>query len=224
MVPVPGRSVRDEAGFTLLELLVVMVIFGFMLAVSVPALSRFTHRANLEQAARQTEELMQLARREAIKSNVNANVAFDYDSNQVYAYADTNANNVEDAGEKELGRFPLPKQVFFWGGEDATAKGAHAVITWGTTSASCTGCPNGGIAAFLPSGGISTFGADPTACTVSTGCAVHLGDKKDSSGNGNFLEVKVATPLTGKLELRKYNKATGTYLLRDENGTPWTWY
>jgi prepilin-type N-terminal cleavage/methylation domain-containing protein len=211
--------VRGEAGFTLIEILVAVVILGFMLAMGVPALVRFTHRANLEQTARLTEQLMQFARREAVKSNLTANVVFDYDKNQVYAYADANANNVEDPGEKELGRFPLPQKVYFWGGEDGAAEGANAVTaSWGTGTMTCTpSCPTGGIAAFLPDGSARSLGG------------VRFGDKKDSSGNGNFLEVRVAIAATGKLELGKYDPlplagSSTLYLVRDQGGRSWTWY
>ncbi len=221
MVPVPGRSVRGEAGFTILEMLVVLVIFGFMVAVSVPTLTRFTHRANLEQTARQTEQLMLVARREAVKSNVTTNVVYDYSSNQVYAYADANGNNYEDPGEKELGRIRLPQQVYFWSGEDAAPKGANALVPWNPSGVvTCTpSCPTGGITAFLPDGT-----PNGTAFSNTTGFIhlVHFGDKKDSSGKGNFLELGVLS--IGKIELRKYDPTTGKYLLRDENGTPWTWY
>jgi prepilin-type N-terminal cleavage/methylation domain-containing protein len=212
MVLVPGWRARGESGFSLIELLVVLVLGIILITVSVPAIVQFTHRANLEQAARQTGELMQLARREAVKSNVNANVVFDYNASQVYAYADANANNVEDAGETELGRFPLPKQVYFWGGEDSAAKGANAVITWASGNTCTPSCPTGGIAAFLPTGAAARTGA------------VRFGDFTATGKKGNFLEVRVAIAATGKLELRKWDPATSTYLLRDEGGKSWTWY
>lgn len=209
---VPGRGARGEAGFSLIELIVALALGIFLLVLVFPALAKYTHRASLETVARQTESLMQLARREAIKSNVNANVVFDYDANQVYAYADANANNVEDTGDKELGRFPLPKQVAFWAGEDAAAKGTNALINFGSGNVCTPTCPNGGIAAFLPTGAAARTGA------------VRFGDGKNSSGKGNFLEVRIGIAATGKLDLRKWDPATSTYLLRDEGGTPWTWY
>jgi Tfp pilus assembly protein FimT len=187
-----------------------------MLLLVLPAVAKYTHRATLETTAWQIQSLMLLARSEAVRSSLTANVVFDYDINQVYAYVDNNANNFKDPGEKEFGRFPLPKQVYFWGGEDAAAKGTNAVASCNPPTPptmTCTpSCPTGGIATFRPDG---TANKDEV-------CSVRLGDGKNSSGKGNFIEVRVVT--TGKLELGKWDPATSKYILRDENGKPWTWY
>jgi Tfp pilus assembly protein FimT len=52
----------------LIELLVVMAIIGMLLAVSVPALSRYAGQARLKAAARETVGLLSLARSLAIGS------------------------------------------------------------------------------------------------------------------------------------------------------------
>jgi type II secretory pathway pseudopilin PulG len=207
------RRARGGAGFTIIELVVVLVIgLGLMLIVF-PPLFRFTHRANLEQMARETASLMQVARRQAIRSNVTTNVVFDFDAGQVYAYVDNNGSNVEDAGEQELGRYPLPQKVFFWDGRDVAPKGINAVdVNW-TGSICVPSCPTGGIVSFLPNGSIAKTGA------------VHFGDKRDNlTREGNFMEVGIATAATSKIDIKKWDPTTSKYLLRDENGTSWTWY
>jgi prepilin-type N-terminal cleavage/methylation domain-containing protein len=220
---VAGRSARGEAGFTLIELLVVVTILFMLAFMMLPSIGRFTHRANLETTARQATSLIQAARREAVRSNTKVNVVFDFGSTatdpaQVYAYDDTNGNNVEDAGEREVGRFALPKAVYFWGAQDgvtidAVPEGANALLTFGTGNTCTPACPNGGFATFLP---------DSSA--VRTG-AVHFGDDVKVGTDGkNVLEVKVAVAATAKLELRKWDANSKKFLLRDENGVAWTWY
>jgi len=211
---VAPRSTRGASGFTLIELLVVLVIGLLLLTITLPAIQRFTHRATLETTARQTTALILLARREAVRENVQVNVVFDFgaatDRGQVYAYDDVNKNNVEDAGERELGRFPLPQGVYFWGAVDGGSVDAAAK----GTNVFPVGSPwVGGIATFPPDSW-----AVAAAVTTPQG-AVCFGD-----GLNNILQVRMVSAASGKFELRKWNVASSKFLLRDENGTPWTWY
>jgi type II secretion system protein H len=48
----PGTGVRGRAGFTLLELVIVMAVVGIMLAVTAPNLARFLHGRNVREDAR----------------------------------------------------------------------------------------------------------------------------------------------------------------------------
>ena len=53
-----GRRARGEAGFTIIELVVVLVIGLGLILITFPPLFRYTHRANLELMARETASLM----------------------------------------------------------------------------------------------------------------------------------------------------------------------
>jgi prepilin-type N-terminal cleavage/methylation domain-containing protein len=222
---VSRRSSHGAAGFSLIEIVVALAVGAFLFLLTVPMLHRYTHRANLENTARQTESLMQIARLQAVKQNVNANVVFDFDKNQVYAYVDSNANNVEDPGERELGRIALPQMVYFYAEKDSAPKQANAVDNFGVLT--CTpSCPNGGIARFFPDG--SAAGTDSTkpgatAVRFGDGHNIHTGDTQ-----GNFIEVRIVTPATGKIELSKWDYKASKYLRKGEsggdNGEGWAWY
>jgi type II secretory pathway pseudopilin PulG len=215
---VAPRSTRGEAGFSLIEILIAFLVGIFLLAMVFPAIQRFTHRENMEAIARETASLLRLARREAIKENATTDVIFDFNAGQVYAFVDGNGTNVEEAGERELGRFTLPKATSFRAAEDAAAQGANALITFDDGN-SCTTPPPASAAVSCAAYGISGIAAfRPDGSAVRTG-AVRFGD-----GYQNVLEVSIATAATGKIEMRKWDPASSSYLLRDQNGTPWKWY
>jgi len=69
-----------ERGFTLLELLVVLVIAGLLLAVVPPAAGRGSDRARLRGAAQELAGSLALARSEAILTNADAAFALDLGS------------------------------------------------------------------------------------------------------------------------------------------------
>ncbi len=69
-----------ERGFTLLELLVVLVIAGLLLAVVPPAAGRGSDRVRLRSAAQELAGSLALARSEAILTNADAAFALDLGS------------------------------------------------------------------------------------------------------------------------------------------------
>jgi general secretion pathway protein H len=62
----PPRFARAVAGVSLLELLVVLMIIGFVSAIVVPVLTGGTSNAELKSAARQLASGLRLARSEAV--------------------------------------------------------------------------------------------------------------------------------------------------------------
>lgn len=104
------RTSPREAGYSLIELAVVVIILGITLTASIPAFSRLMQSNSLQNAAGQFSGHMRLARQMAVTSGVSYIV--DWDSTETYLIIrDNNENDVPDVGEPADGPFTLPKRV-----------------------------------------------------------------------------------------------------------------
>jgi prepilin-type N-terminal cleavage/methylation domain-containing protein len=198
----PPRRPRTQ-GFTLIEMLLVLALLAILMSFGLPALQHYIYRGKIEGFARETSSLMALARLESVKRSVPARVEADYDLQEVRAYSDMNANGVLDGTDGVLGRYKLPKGVSFWGAPDASAQGANAIWSFDKVTTPY----NGGWMAFNSDGSANKTGA------------FRFGDNR-----GNYLEVLVANPGTGRLELRKWNPITSVWDAQGDNGQAWTFY
>jgi prepilin-type N-terminal cleavage/methylation domain-containing protein len=204
------RSHRT-AGFSLAELLVVLVVLVLVATFTVPPLLGYIHRGKMEGIARQTALQMQAARMEAIRANVPTRVVADFAADEIYAFTDLDRDGAFDpARDRFLGRQPLPSHVFFRAAEDTAAEDVNALINF-DDGRSCPGtCPPGGWADFRPDGSALKPGA------------FRFGDER-----GNCLEVRITTAATGRVEVRKYDPVSGEYWPQGEvggQGKSWEWF
>ncbi len=180
-------------GFTLIELIVVLLVVGLVLGLGLPALQQLIHRGKLEGFARQTSVMMQAARFEAIKRSRQVVVQIDTTTEQVVSWVDDNGDAVQDPGELQLGLMTLPSGV------DFAAPGGQAVIE-GFTTAGTTGWV--------------IYGTD--GATDLAG-AFRLGDQR-----GNFIEVRVATTAAARSTVLKWQDAQWLELGEGGGGWEWT--
>ncbi len=126
------RKYRNRQGFTLVEMIIVMVLAGVMAAVTVPRALRTSPEQEVHKLARQIMRDLESARMRAIASKRVVRVSF-YESNDFYAaYQDVTAGRSGVISETEqearasrflargsLGSIPgadLPKRVNFGSG------------------------------------------------------------------------------------------------------------
>jgi prepilin-type N-terminal cleavage/methylation domain-containing protein len=100
----PSKRVRGHSGFTLVELLVVLVVGMILMVVSYPELAKYYTRSQLEGTTQQLSLMMQKARYQAIK----------FSPQTTTVCADTaNRQVVASQGALQISQLALPKAVSF---------------------------------------------------------------------------------------------------------------
>ncbi|HXT50259.1 MAG TPA: GspH/FimT family protein [Thermoanaerobaculia bacterium] len=165
-----------EKGFTLVELIIVLVIIGIAAVIGMPALLNAIRRAETEGGVRQATVELRAARLEAVKHSATVYVEADFAKDQLVTWRENNLTAGLSADDEQLRRMPLPAKLYFWGPGDAAAEGPDATFPASTP-----------VLTFLPDGSI-----DEEA-------ALRFGDGR------NYLEVRVAPRATARVTMLKYN-------------------
>jgi len=93
-----GAPMKKNRGFTLLELMVVIGIFGIMAAVAVPNYLAWLPKYRLNGAARTLSSDLYLARMRSVAENRSFTVTFDVDENSYTIYNDKTPVKTVDIG------------------------------------------------------------------------------------------------------------------------------
>ena len=88
----PSKTVRGKAGFTLVELLVVLAIGMILALVSYPELAKYYTRSQLEGTTQQLALMLQKARFQAIRTNQTTSICADTAAKQVTGSIGTTPN------------------------------------------------------------------------------------------------------------------------------------
>lgn len=194
----PFKASRRNAGFSLVEFLIIFAVIVIMLLLGMPTLRSLIIRSRLEGIARQTGVMMQRARMESVRRGVPVVVRADYDQDDLFAFADVNDNGgnptsnlkfdpvagADDrAADYPVLRMPLPVNLSFWAATDGAAEGPDAIDGFTPVAGETLN-----VAVFEPDGSIRDRGAIVFADDF-----------------GNFLEVRVEPEATAHVQVRKYN-------------------
>lgn len=106
-----ARPKNHEAGFSIIELMVVVVIMTIVLAASIPALRQHTETVNLTKGSREVESSLKLARTRSVSTNNPVVVVFDTDASTYLLFEDADDDGTQDAGETGSGPFEVPNKI-----------------------------------------------------------------------------------------------------------------
>jgi Tfp pilus assembly protein FimT len=91
---------RSEIGFTLIDMMVVVCVFGILAAISIPSLSAATERMKLGQGQRQIERELQTARLKAVTANRRMRVRFNCPTATAYRMVEVIGTAADDAANR----------------------------------------------------------------------------------------------------------------------------
>ena len=201
-----------EAGFSVVEMLVVVLLIGLLAVWGYPSFLGTLNRLRLTSAAREAAVFMQVARMEATKRSVPTRVVYQDSATgligkpALLAYADLNSDGLYTAADDRVlaGPYELQKGVQLWGPLETSAEGTSAMQTW------CVAPP------FNNCG--PTFASNGSADSVG---AFRFRDRLN-----NIIEVRIDFAGTGKVVLQKWDGDGDTatdWWENGEGGNNWVW-
>lgn len=212
----PFAHRRGEAGFSLIELLIVIALIAGMALWGVPAFLNTLSRVRVTSAARELATLMQVGRLEAIKrSGQNGNLRTEVAALTYDAASRSFQIEVDVAPEDpDLGAFEPEMDL---GGVYILPKGVTVEAPGGDEEDAVAGWDEVAVVEdqwegpiFLSDGSVRSAGA------------YRLFDSR-----GNYLEVRIEFPATGKISIQKWfggGDPDTNWFENGEANRKWQWY
>ncbi len=113
-------------GFTLVELMFVILIFGVMMTISIPSFGRFLQTWKLHGEVDRMAASLRTARSAAIMRNINAVFQFSMDQENYFYFEDEDSDGQRDTAEYRSAVHTLPPGIVF----DSQTLGG-TVVTFG---------------------------------------------------------------------------------------------
>jgi prepilin-type N-terminal cleavage/methylation domain-containing protein len=110
-----GSHKARQIGFTLIELMIVITIFGIAAVASVPAMGRFLQSWRLGGNADEFANHMRSARSAAVMKNVDAVFQFNTGNGTYFYFEDDDGDGAKDGAEYQSATFELSEGVTFQG-------------------------------------------------------------------------------------------------------------
>jgi type II secretion system protein H len=102
---------KKDSGFTLAELMIVILIMGLVAALALPGYSQFLQSWKLNGEAAQFAATLRTARSTAIMKNLNVVFSFDVNTRSFFYFEDRDGDDVLDNNEYRSATYQLIPQI-----------------------------------------------------------------------------------------------------------------
>lgn len=126
------KKLFNRKGFTLTELMIIVIIIGVAAALAYPNFGKAVARLRIRNSARHMVSMMRLARSQAITNKVDVGVNFEEDGSAMTMFVNSSNPdfNTLDAGDSVLSVDSLPQDFLYIYGSpaDAESGGGSAIV------------------------------------------------------------------------------------------------
>lgn len=185
---VSGNGHLGSAGFTLVEVLVLVALLVLVLAVSFPALRQALHRSQLETATQQVASALFAARYQAVRQGVDARVDIAFEDQTITTLLD---RTKQGTFASRVGFLRIAPPVALQGPEDELPHGEQAIEGFEQDDA-------GGVVMFRPDGTAAAEGA------------VRL-----KGAGGEVYEIRLSPAASARIAVRAWDDLGGRWVERD---------
>jgi prepilin-type N-terminal cleavage/methylation domain-containing protein len=105
--------VAKSKGFSLVELMFVILIFGLLMTASMPSFGRFLQTWKLHGEVDKMAAALRTARSSAVMRNINAVFQFNINNGTYFYFEDEDSDGTRDSGEYRSATFTLPPGIVF---------------------------------------------------------------------------------------------------------------
>ena len=210
----PGRYMRKlrlrrEGGFTLFELLLIVLVIAIVTVIGLPALMQQVHKNRMTGFGRELATQLRAGRIESIREHNPVVARLDLTTGELITFVDVHGALIDDDPDGIFN--PIAGEDFKDTDYELARTDIFGVLTWAAPASQQV------------IDGFTLVDSERVCILDPDGSARDAGAFRYTDPFGNFMEVTVNPAPSGRVRVRKYNSELDLWLEDGENDVRWVW-